>query len=701
MFQVVEKQIGGKTLRLETGEMAKQAHGAVVARYEDVVVLVTAVAAPAVREGIDFFPLTVDYREKFYAAGKIPGGFIKREGRPGEKEILTSRLIDRPLRPLFPKAYRNETQVIATVLSADQQNDPDILAMIGASAALTVSDIPFLGPVGAVRVGRIEGEFVINPTYSELEVSDLELVIAGTKSAIVMVEGGAKEVSEEVMFQALTFGHSVIQEIIDLQCDLQKLAGREKRPLEPETLDTTLENQVRDRATPKIREAIVIPEKLARQQRLQEVFTEIVEALAEEEEEAAPLIQKVYEDIEREELRRLALEEGVRADGRRLNEIRPISIRVGVLPRTHGSALFTRGETQALVVTTLGTTADEQRMDDLEGKTSKTFMLHYNFPPFSVGEVSPLRGPGRREIGHGALAERSLLPVIPPNEEFPYTIRIVSDILESNGSSSMATVCGASLSMMDAGVPIRAPVAGIAMGLIKEGDRFAILSDILGVEDHLGDMDFKVAGTTQGITGFQMDVKINEGISNEIMWQALEQARVGRLLILEKMNEVLTHHRAELSIHAPRIITMRIHTDKIRDVIGPGGKMIRSIIEKTGVSIDISDDGLVSIASPDGQAAQKAINIIKEITAEAEIGKIYVGKVKKIVDFGAFVEILPGTEGLVHISQISDRRVRSVADELREGDEILVKVLDIDPQGRIKLSRKEALKESPGKELPS
>lgn len=701
MFQVVEKQIGGKTLRLETGEMAKQAHGAVVVRYEDVVVLVTAVAAPAVREGIDFFPLTVDYREKFYAAGKIPGGFIKREGRPGEKEILTSRLIDRPLRPLFPKAYRNETQVIATVLSADQQNDPDILAMIGASAALTVSDIPFLGPVGAVRVGRIEGEFVINPTYNELEVSDLELVIAGTKSAIVMVEGGAKEVSEEVMFQALTFGHSVIQEIIDLQFDLQKLAGREKRTLEPVTLDTTLENQVRDRATPKIREAIVIPEKLARQQRLQEVFTEIVEALAEEEEEAAPLIQKVYEDIEREELRRLALEEGVRADGRRLDEIRPISIRVGILPRTHGSALFTRGETQALVVTTLGTTADEQRMDDLEGKTSKTFMLHYNFPPFSVGEVSPLRGPGRREIGHGALAERSLLPVIPPSEEFPYTIRIVSDILESNGSSSMATVCGASLSMMDAGVPIRAPVAGIAMGLIKEGDRFAILSDILGVEDHLGDMDFKVAGTTQGITGFQMDVKINEGISNEIMWQALEQARVGRLMILEKMNEVLTHHRAELSIHAPRIITMRIHTDKIRDVIGPGGKMIRSIIEKTGVSIDISDDGLVSIASPDGQAAQKAINIIKEITAEAEIGKIYVGKVKKIVDFGAFVEILPGTEGLVHISQISDRRVRSVADELREGDEILVKVLDIDPQGRIKLSRKEALKESPGKELPS
>jgi polyribonucleotide nucleotidyltransferase len=694
MLQRLEKEIGGRKLVLEAGEMAKQANGAVLVWYGETAVLVTAASAPEVREGIDFFPLTVDYRQKTYAAGKIPGGFFKREGRPSEKEILTSRLIDRPIRPLFPKGFRQETQIIAFVISADTENDPDVLAMIGASAALTISDIPFNGPIGAVRIGHVGGEYVINPTRQQLAQSDLDLVIAGLDGGIVMVEGSAHEVPEPVLVEGLRVGHRVIREIIALQRDLQEACGKTKMPVAAEESDRGVVERVRQLATARVREAIRIPEKLARQSRMAEVMADVVNAV--EDLEPAQQLQapKVVEAVEREEMRTLILERGIRADGRRTDEIRPISIRVGVLPRTHGSALFTRGETQALVVTTLGTSMDEQIIDDLEGKSSKAFMLHYNFPPFSVGEVRPERGPGRREIGHGALAERSILPVLPPSEHFPYTIRIVSDILESNGSSSMATVCGATLSLMDAGAPIRAPVAGIAMGLISEPGRgIAVLSDILGLEDHLGDMDFKVAGTPTGITGFQLDVKIG-GVETEILQGALEQARQGRLFILEKMAAALAAPRPQLSTHAPRIITIRISPDKIREVIGPGGKVIRGIIEKTGVNIDIEDDGRVNIASADEKAAQAAIDIIKAITAEAEIGRIYQGKVKKITDFGAFVEIFPGTDGLVHISQLAEHRVKSVSEILKEGEEVPVKVLEIDKQGRIKLSLREALRET-------
>jgi polyribonucleotide nucleotidyltransferase len=658
------------------------------------VVLVTAVVAPEVREGIDFVPLTVDYREKAYAAGKIPGGFFKREGRPSEREVLTSRLVDRPIRPLFPKSFGQETQVIATVLSADTENDPDILAMIGASTALTVSDIPFQGPIGAVRVGRIAGEFAINPTRQQQALSDLDLVIAGVDEGIVMVEGGGREVSEEVLIEGLEVGHRVIREIIALQRDLRETAGKPKLPFVADADDSMVAQRVREVATPGVREAIRIPEKQVRERRMSEILAAVVTAMADLSPEQALLVPKLVETVERDEMRTMILEEGIRADGRHTDEIRPISIRVGVLPRTHGSALFTRGETQALVASTLGTSTDEQIVDELEGKSSKAFMLHYNFPPFSVGEVSPMRGPGRREIGHGALAERSVAPILPSSETFPYTIRVVSDILESNGSSSMATVCGATLSLMDAGVPILAPVAGIAMGLISEPGRgIAVLSDILGLEDHLGDMDFKVAGTPTGITGFQLDVKIG-GVHSTILRGALEQARRGRLWVLEKMASVIDMPRAQLSTHAPRIITIRINPDKIREVIGPGGKVIRGIIEKTGANIDIEDDGRVSIASADEKAARAAIEMIRGITAEAEIGKIYRGKVKKITDFGAFVEILPGTDGLVHISQIAEQRIKSVSDVLKEGEEVMVKVLEIDRQGRVKLSRREALREA-------
>jgi polyribonucleotide nucleotidyltransferase len=694
MLQRVEKEIGGRKLILEVGEVAKQANGAVLVWYGETVVLVTAVVAPEVREGIDFVPLTVDYREKAYAAGKIPGGFFKREGRPSEREILTSRLIDRPIRPLFPKGFRQETQLIAFVLSADTENDPDILAMIGASVALTVSDIPFNGPIGAVRIGRIDGEFVINPTHQQQAISDLDLVIAGVEEGIVMVEGSAREVPEEVLVEGLEIGHGVIREIIALQRDLQETAGKPKLPVTVDDIDAQVVQHVRELAVPRVREAIRIAEKQARERRMSEVLGEVLAALDGLSPEQQLLVPKLIEAVERDALRTMILEENIRADGRRTTDIRPISIRVGVLPRTHGSALFTRGETQALVVSTLGTSTDEQIVDELEGKSSKAFMLHYNFPPFSVGEVSPMRGPGRREIGHGALAERSIAPVLPSSEQFPYTIRIVSDILESNGSSSMATVCGATLSLMDAGVPITAPVAGIAMGLIKEPGRgIAVLSDILGVEDHLGDMDFKVAGTPHGITGFQLDVKIG-GVESSILRGALEQALQGRLFILEKMAAVIASPRSQLSTHAPRIITIRINPDKIREVIGPGGKVIRGIIEKTGANIDIEDDGRINIASADESAARAAIEMIRGITAEAEIGKIYRGKVKKITDFGAFVEILPGTDGLVHISQIAEQRIKSVSDVLHEGEEILVKVIEIDRQGRIKLSRREALRES-------
>jgi len=701
MLQRLEKEIGGRKLVLEAGEMAKQANGAVLVWYGETAVLVTAVTAPEAREGIDFVPLTVDYREKTYAAGKIPGGFFKREGRPSEREILTSRLIDRPIRPLFPKGFRQETQIIAFVLSADTENDPGILAMIGASAALTISDIPFGGPIGAVRVGRVRGEYVINPTRQQQGESDLDLVIAGLEEGIVMVEGSAKEIPEQVLVEGLQIGHRVIRDIIALQRDLREACGKAKPPVVAEDLDVTVVQRVRQLATTRVHEAIQIPEKLARERQMAAVMAEMLSAVEDLEPALQLQVPKVMEAIEREELRALILERGIRADGRRTDEIRPITIRVGVLPRTHGSTLFTRGETQALVVTTLGTSMDEQMVDNLEGKSSKTFMLHYNFPSFSVGEVRPERGPGRREIGHGALAERSTAPVLPPSERFPYTIRVVSDILESNGSSSMATVCGASLSLMDAGVPIRAPVAGIAMGLISEPGRgIAVLSDILGLEDHLGDMDFKVAGTSSGITGFQLDVKIG-GVGAEILSGALEQARQGRLFILEKMADALAAPRPQLSTHAPRIITMRISPDKIREVIGPGGKVIRGIIEKTGVNIDIEDDGRINIASADEKAAQAAIAIIKGITAEAEIGKIYQGKVKKITDFGAFVEIFPGTDGLVHISQLAEHRVKSVSEVLKEGEEVLVKVLEIDKQGRVKLSRREAMRESAGQAEPA
>jgi polyribonucleotide nucleotidyltransferase len=694
MLQRVEKELAGRKLVLEVGEVAKQANGAALVWYGETVVLVTAVVAPELREGIDFVPLTVDYREKAYAAGKIPGGFFKREGRPSEREVLTSRLIDRPIRPLFPKGFGHETQVIAMVLSADTENDPDIVAMLGASTALTVSDIPFQEPIGAVRVGRIGGEFVINPTRQQQSLSDLDLVIAGVDEGIVMVEGSGREVSEDVLVEGLEAGHQVIREIIALQRDLQQTVGKPKLPVAIDVGDSSLLQRVRELATSRVRDAIRIPEKQAREHRMSEVLADVLTVMADLLPEQALLVPKLIETLEREQMRTMILEAGIRADGRHTDEIRPISIRVGVLPRTHGSALFTRGETQALVVSTLGTSSDEQIVDELEGKSSKAFMLHYNFPPFSVGEVSPMRGPGRREIGHGALAERSVAAVLPGSDTFPYTIRVVSDILESNGSSSMATICGATLSLMDAGVPIFAPVAGIAMGLISEPGRgMAVLSDILGLEDHLGDMDFKVAGTPTGITGFQLDVKIG-GVGTAILRGALEQARQGRLFILEKMASVLDTPRTQLSMHAPRIITIRINPDKIREVIGPGGKVIRGIIEKTGANIDIEDDGRINIASADEQAARAAIELIRGITAEAEIGKIYRGKVKKITDFGAFVEILPGTDGLVHISQIAEQRIKSVSDVLKEGEEVMVKVLEIDKQGRIKLSRREALREA-------
>lgn len=694
MLQRVEKEIGGRRLILEVGEVAKQANGAALVWYGETAVLVTAVMAPEVREGIDFVPLTVDYREKAYAAGKIPGGFFKREGRPSEREVLTSRLIDRPIRPLFPKGFGQETQVIAMVLSADTENDPDILAMIGASTALTVSDIPLSGPIGAVRIGRIDGEFVINPTRQQQGMSDLDLVIAGVDEGIVMVEGSGQEVPEDVLIEGLEVGHRVIREIIALQRDLRETVGKAKLSVAPVASEPVVAQRVRELATPLVRDAIRIAEKQVRERRMAEVLATTLTALADLPPEQQLLVPKLIEAVERDEMRTMILEEGRRADGRRTDEIRPISIRVGVLPRTHGSALFTRGETQALVVSTLGTSSDEQVVDELAGRGSKSFMLHYNFPPFSVGEVSPMRNPGRREIGHGALAERSIAPVLPSSEAFPYTLRVVSEILESNGSSSMATVCGAALSLMDAGVPILAPVAGIAMGLIYEPGRgVAVLSDILGLEDHLGDMDFKVAGTATGITGFQLDVKIG-GVGTDILRGALEQACQGRLFILETMAAVIATPRTQLSTHAPRIVTIRINPDKIREVIGPGGKVIRGIIEKTGANIDIEDDGRINIASADETASRAAIDIIRGITAEAEIGKIYRGKVKKIMDFGAFVEIMPGTDGLVHISQLADQRVKSVSDVLKEGEEVMVKVLEIDKQGRIKLSRREALREA-------
>lgn len=693
MIKKIEAEFGSYKVSLEYGRMAKQAHGAIVGQYGDTVVLATAVASDEAKEGIDFLPLTVDYQEKAYAAGKIPGGFFKREGRPSEKEILVSRLIDRPIRPLFPDNFFNDTQVIASVLSADQTNSSDFLGIICASTALTISDIPFNGPVGAVKIGRIEGEFVVNPSFTEIERSDLNLIVAGTRDAVMMVEGGANELPEDVMLEAIGLAHREIQKVIDIQLELKALVGKKKMEVQPLSINKELEEKIKEMSLGRIREAILIPGKASRQEHLDKILDDLHIHLKKEEEDITKEITVIFQEIEKNEVRRMILDKNKRADGRGYKDIRHITSEVGVLPRTHGSAIFTRGETQSLSVATLGTALDEQRIDALEGETKKTFMLHYNFPPFCVGEVKPLRSPGRREIGHGALAERALKAVIPSKDEFPYTLRVVSDILESNGSSSMATVCAGTLSLMDAGVPIKAPVAGIAMGLIKEDDKIAILSDILGLEDHLGDMDFKVAGTKKGVTAIQMDIKI-AGITKELMALALEQAREGRLFILDKMLETMAEPRTTLSAHAPRILTMKVKQEKVREVIGPGGKVIRGIVEKTGVKIDIDDSGVISIASTDGEAAKAAIEMINQITAEAEIGKIYLGKVRRIVDFGAFVEIIPNTDGLVHISQLADHRVKNVTDEVSEGDEILVKVIEIDKQGKIRLSRKDALKET-------
>jgi len=694
-----EVSLEGRTLSIEAGRVARAADGAVWVRYGDTVVLVTAVASKQPREGIDFFPLTVDYQERAYAAGKIPGGFFKREGRPHEKETLAARLIDRPIRPLFPHGYHQDVQIIATVLSADQENDPDVLAVVGASAALTVSNIPFLGPIGCVRIGRLDGRFVVNPTYAQLEQSDMDMVLAGTEPAVVMVEGGSREATEEVLLEALLFGHRALQSIIQMQRDLARQMGGVKPEFVSAPVDPALRARVEELCRPRIRELAFVPEKEEQQARRGVLLGEALATVAGEPPATALQVKEVFEELEKQEMRRLILEEGRRADGRSVTEVRPITCEVGVLPRTHGSALFTRGQTQALVTTTLGTSEDEQRLDDLEGESFKRFMLHYNFPPFSVGEVKFMRGASRRDIGHGALAERAIQPVLPGKEEFPYTVRIVSDILESNGSSSMATVCGASLSLMDAGVPVRAAVAGVAMGLVKEGEKTAVLTDIQGLEDHLGDMDFKVAGTRAGVTSIQMDIKI-QGITEAVLRQALSQARQARLHVLDSMDQALAKARQELSPYAPRIISFKIPVDKIREVIGPGGKIIRGIVEQTGVKIDIEDDGTVAIASVDEAAAQKAMEIIGRIVEVPEVGKVYLGKVVKITDFGAFVEILPGTDGLLHISQIAQERIKRVEDVLKEGEEIMVKVIEVDKAGKIRLSRRELLREAAEKGGP-
>src|SRR5882724_8151050 len=641
-YQRVQIDFHGRPLTVETGRMAKQAGGAALVQLGESVVLVTATALTTAREGIDFFPLTCDYQEKTFAAGKIPGGFFKREGRPAEKEILTSRLIDRPLRPLFPKGFNCETQVIATVLSHDKENDPDVLSLLGASTALVLSDIPWNGPIAAVRIGRLGGRFVINPTTSQLATSDMNVIVAGSRDAIVMVEGGAHMVPEAVLLEALFAAHEALQPLIALQESLQRLVGKPKRSVTAPAVDPALERRVREAALPSLRAALAKPGKQERYDALDQARDEVVARLGEGTPERVKQVAAFFDHLKKDVVREAIVQQKRRLDGRGLADVRPITCEVEVLPRTHGSALFTRGETQALVVATLGTSSDEQKIDALIGETYKKFMLHYNFPPFSTGEVKFLRSPGRREIGHGALAERALSPVLPAEEDFPYTIRIVSEVLESNGSSSMATVCGGSLSLMDAGVPILSPVAGVAMGLIKEGDEVRVLSDILGDEDHLGDMDFKVAGTADGVSAVQMDNKIG-GVSREVMRDALYQAREGRLHILGEMKKTMTEPRAEMSSYAPRIVTLKIRPDKIRDVIGPGGKVIRSIVEESGAKIDVEDDGTIFVASADGEAMKKAIDRINSITAEAEVGKIYKGKVRKVMDFGAFVEILPGT----------------------------------------------------------
>jgi polyribonucleotide nucleotidyltransferase len=690
----VRTLINGTELSLETGKVAKQADGAVVVRCGGTIVLATVVATKTPIEGRDFLPLTVEYRERAYAGGKIPGGFFKREGRPDEKETLTCRLIDRPIRPLFPKGFRNEMQVIDLVISADTENDPDMLAMLGSSAALCLSGIPFGGPLGAVRVGIVDGKLVANPTYAQLTASPLELVIAGTEDAILMVESGSREIGEDQMLEALAFGHEWCKRLARLQGELIAKAAKPRWPLDPDAgADAALEAQVRELATAKLVQALSTHEKQARAQALEAVFEEVFQALGGDDSIRAKA-QDYFEKVEKAEVRRLIVEKGIRVDGRSVKEIRPIWSEVGYLPRAHGSALFTRGETQALVAATLGTKNDEQKIESFEGDSYRRFMLHYNFPSFSTGEVKRFGTPGRREIGHGALAHRAIEAVLPSKEEFPYTIRVVSDILESNGSSSMATVCGASMALMDAGVPLKASVAGIAMGLVKEGNRVGILTDIMGTEDHYGDMDFKVAGTEKGITALQMDIKI-AGVSVDIMQEALAQAREARLYVLTKMAETIKGARTELSPYAPRFVTIKIRPEKIREIIGPGGKVIRGIQEKTGAKIDVEDDGKVTIFSSSNDAAQMALGMIQDICREVELDRIYLGRVKSIKEFGAFVEIIPGNEGLLHISQIAENRIRTVNDVLSEGDEVLVKVIEIDPSGKVRLSRKTALREQP------
>ena len=682
--------VSGKEMTFETGRLAKQASGSVLVQTGDTVVLVTSVAEKQGREGIDFFPLTVDYLEMTYAAGKIPGGFFKREGRPTEKEILTSRFIDRPIRPLFPEGFVSETQIIATVLSSDGEHEPDMMAINGASAALHISEIPFNGPIGAVRIGRVEGSFIINPAPLEDSYSDLNLIVVGSRQGIVMVEGGADRVPEQVVVDAIYRAYEEVLNIVEAQEKLREVAGKPKRAVTPKFRDDDLFNKIMADWGDKIDTALTIAAKLERRAKLNEIYSAALESLGDEFKARRPEILSYFEEIERHFIRSMILDKNVRIGGRGFKDVRDISCEVGVLPRTHGSALFTRGETQALVVVTLGTSSDEQKVEALEGSSYKSFMLHYKFPPFSVGEVKFLRGPSRREVGHGALAERSIAYLLPDDEDFPYTIRVVSEILESNGSSSMATVCGASLSLMDAGVRLIEPVAGIAMGLLKGEGRTAILSDIIGDEDHHGDMDFKVTGTRQGVTALQMDIKI-EGITREVLAEALFQAKQGREHILDEMYKVIQGPREEISPYAPRIFVMFINPDKIRDIIGPGGKIIRAIQEETGTKIEVDDTGKVVIASVDVAGAEEAKKAIQSLTQQAEIGKIYEGTVRKITDFGAFVEIFPGTDGLVHISQLAHERVRKVSDVVREGETVLVKVIGIDPQGKIKLSRKDAL----------
>lgn len=692
MKKVLEADIGGKPLSIETGKVAKQASGSVVVRYGETVVLVSVVSANEERD-MGFLPLTVEYQEKIYAAGRIPGNYFRREiGRPSEKETLTARLIDRPIRPLFPKGYQYETQVIATVLSMDRENDADSLAMIGASAALEISDVPFAGPIACVRVGRIDGEFVVNPTIPELENCDINIIVAGSRTGVVMVEGGSQQASEKDMLDAIFFGHAAMQPIIDMQVELKEACGKEKREFIPPEKDADLVQMVEGKAATPIREAVLIPEKMERYATLRKVKAEIFEGLGEDYAERRKEVYEILSDLQKTTCRKLILDEGRRIDNRAFDEIRPIACEVGILPRPHGSALFTRGETQVLGVMTLGSGQDEQRIETLSGEENRAFMLHYNFPPYSVGEVKRIGGPSRRDIGHGGLSLRALQPILPDKEDFDYTIRIVSEVLESNGSSSMGTVCSGVLAMMDGGVPIKEPVAGIAMGLVKEGDHVVVLSDILGDEDHTGDMDFKVTGTKDGVTALQMDIKIHE-LSKDIMEKALEQARTGRIHILGKMLEAIESPRDKISPHAPAITTIMINPDKIRDIIGPGGKVIRSIQSETNTRIEVDDSGTVKIAAVNKEEGDAAKKMINDITAEPEVGAIYEGTVVKIMDFGAFVQIMPGTDGLVHISQLAPQRVSKVTDIVKEGDQIRVKVLEINRDGKIRLSRKAVLNE--------